>query len=162
MNRNEPKFALEFETTDAFEKPSFYIAAPFFNPTQNLILDHVKDSFDKVKIEYFSPKDECLYEPGKTTPQEVLDMNVEAIDKASHMLVVTNGKDVGTMFEAGYAYATGKSIIYLWVGGDSSQKFNLMLGASGRVCRSFVQLDQMLEALYSDITLDFQEGMTYE
>lgn len=108
-----------------------YIAAPFFNPEQIQIVERIKEILSISGIEYFSPKDVCLYEPGKDT-REILSMNCIAINNAPFIIVVTDGKDVGTMWEAGYAYSNCIPIIYVWLGWKPELKFNLMLAASGK------------------------------
>jgi nucleoside 2-deoxyribosyltransferase len=125
--------------------PYIYIAGPFFNPEQVSIIEQIKSHLDTSLLRYFSPKDECMYEPGKTTPEQVLEINLEALRKTDLTICVTDGKDPGTMFEAGWCYAKDVPIIYVWLGGQPGQKFNLVLAASGSVVRSFSQLNAALE-----------------
>ena len=119
-----------------------YIAGPFFNPEQTEIIEKIKATLDVNDSDttYFSPKDDCLYEPGKTTPADVLSANITAMVKADLMIVVTDGKDPGTMFEAGWAYANNLPIIYVWLGGKEGDKFNIVLASTGAVTRNFDSL----------------------
>lgn len=117
-----------------------YLGGPFFNEPQIQRVETVKNILTALGIRFFSPKDECMFKAGVTTPQQILDLNLRAIDNASLLIAITDDKDTGTMFEAGYCYAKGLPILYLWLTGDKSQKFNLMLGASGHVVRSFEEL----------------------
>ena len=127
-----------------------YIAAPWFTPDQAERLEEVKEVLDVLCIEYYSPKDDCLYVPGDTTPQEVLRANLEGIDKSDFIVCVTDGKDVGTIWEAGYAYQK-VGILYVWFTGTKEQKFNLMLAATGDVVRN---KDQLVRALKYAIAHD--------
>lgn len=127
-----------------------YIAGPFFNVEQTTVINNIRFMLEEIEVPFFSPKDECMYTPGVTTPEEVLDINVKALEKTELLVCVTDGKDPGTMFEAGYCYAKGIPIIYIWLTGKKGQKFNLMLGASGSVVRS---LSQMRDAI-----LDYKEN----
>lgn len=123
----------------------YYIAGPWFQPEQNDIIETIKRLLVANGVTFFSPKDEILFEPGITTPQEILDVNVAALKASDFCVVVTDGRDPGTMFEAGWCYAEGVSIIYLWLGGKPEDKFNVVLAASGAVCRSYEQLDAAIK-----------------
>jgi nucleoside 2-deoxyribosyltransferase len=129
------------------KSPYIYIAGPFFNPEQLAIIEDIKKVLQFSGLEYFSPKDECMYEPGVTTPEQVLDINVRALEQTDLTVCVTDGRDPGTMFEAGWCYAKSIPIIYLWLGGLPEQKFNLVLAASGSVVRSYTQLDAALREI---------------
>lgn len=122
-----------------------YIAAPWFTPEQMTLLELVKDTVVQLDIDIFSPKDENMYTPGETSAIDVLLGNCNAIESSDLIVVITNGKDVGTMWEAGYAFAVDKPIIYVWVDRLPGQKFNLMLAASGAVAYSMIELDELLK-----------------
>jgi len=121
-----------------------YIAGPFFSPQQTTLVNNVRFIIEALGLPFFSPKDECMFVPGETTPEQVLDVNVKALEKTNLLVCITDGKDPGTMFEAGYCYAKNIPIIYVWLSGTKGQKFNLMLGASGSVVRSMTQLKAAL------------------
>ncbi len=111
-----------------------YIAAPWFTPEQLDKVERLKDTLNFCGIEFFSPKDENLFGENNTASVfEVLDGNINAIIDCNFIIAITDGKDVGTMWEAGYAYAKGVPILYLWLDRQEGQKFNLMLAASGGV-----------------------------
>jgi nucleoside 2-deoxyribosyltransferase len=144
----------------------FYIASPFFNDYQLKVVEDIKSILDNNKISYFSPKDECMYKEGETTPEEILDMNLEGLNKTDVCICVTDGKDPGTMFEAGWCYAKEIPIIYVWLTGTPEQKFNLVLAASGSVVRNYEQLERAIREV-DDMNVFVQrnwseEKMTYE
>jgi nucleoside 2-deoxyribosyltransferase len=108
-----------------------YIAGPFFNKSQLAIVEKTKSILEDMQISYFSPKDESLYTPeNEITSEEVFKGNVEAIHSCDIMVAITDGKDVGTMFEAGYAFHCGIPIVYLWIN-HQRRPFNIMLAESG-------------------------------
>lgn len=112
-------------------KYKFYIAAPFFNDEQVDRVERVKQELINLGHEFYSPKDECVVSNKNTNEEleECFKSNLKAIENCDFVLAVTDGKDVGTLFEAGYAYAKGKRIIYLCETiGDNA--FNLMLAKS--------------------------------
>lgn len=122
-----------------------YIAAPFFRPYQVELVELIKLCCEQHGVEYFSPKDELLFQPGKMTPQEVIDKNVEALDRCDGVVAVTDGKDPGTLFECGYAYANHMPICYLWAVREPGQKFNIVLAATGSVAQTISHIGQCLE-----------------
>jgi nucleoside 2-deoxyribosyltransferase len=132
-----------------------YIAAPFFNPTQLAIVEAIKQKLTNIDYPYcyfysvsiFSPKDESMFKQGDN-PETILNLNCNAILTSDFVIAVTDDKDVGTMFECGYAYANGIPILYIWLGKREGQKFNLMLAASGRVIHKISELDEAI-AYYS-------------
>ena len=122
-----------------------YIAAPFFNEQQAKTVEQIKLLLADLGIDYFSPKDECMFVKGETKPEDILRMNVEAILDCNCMIAVTEGKDMGTLFECGYAYANKIDTIYFWENNDPKLKFNLMLSASGyAVARTYDDLEKAL------------------
>ena len=125
--------------------PYVYIAGPFFNQYETGIINRIKYILDTYRYEYFSPKDELMFKPGVTTPEDILRANVNGLMAADLLIVVTDGKDPGTMFEAGWAFAKGVPIIYIWLTGTKEQKFNVMLASTGSVVRSFNQLFNALD-----------------
>lgn len=107
-----------------------YIAGPFFNATQLIIIELIKDTCKQAEMQFFSPKDESNFKQGDD-PKVVLQRNCDAIEDCNFIIAVTDDKDVGTMWEAGYAYACNKPIIYVWLGYKPDMSFNIMLAASG-------------------------------
>ena len=107
-----------------------YIASGWFNPQQAEDLENIKNTLDKLKVNYFSPKDEVLCGPTATIEEqdEAFKANVETIDSCNFVIVNTRDKDLGTIFEAGYSYATKVPIVYYCEGLKGN--FNLMLSRS--------------------------------
>lgn len=105
-----------------------YLAAGWFSEDQDKALTILETCCDKAGVETYSPRREFKFVPGMS-PTEVLDQNIDKIESSSLILVSTEGKDMGTLFECGYAYAIGKDIVYYY---PSSNKMNLMLSATAR------------------------------
>lgn len=116
-----------------------YLAGPWFTDGQMARLELLKSILTSQGITFFSPKDENLFKPGMTT-KDVLNANLVAMDESQFVLAITDGKDVGTMFECGWAHANNIPILYVWLTREKGQKFNLMLAASG----SFVTTEKEL------------------
>lgn len=104
-----------------------------------------------------------MFVQGSTTPKQILDMNVGALDLVDFIVVCTDWRDMGTLFEAGYAYAKKLPTIYAWFTGTKEMKFNLMLGASGSVARNCDELAIHIERFKSgDFSIREIEGQMYE
>ena len=126
-----------------------YLAAGWFNPIQAEELSMLENIFDKRSsfFELSSPRRIFVCPPN--APKEVQDAtftgNLEHIENADFLLVNTRDKDIGTIWEAGYADAFKKPIVYFCSGLPEGAKFNLMLARSGiKVCTSFDQLEDYL------------------
>lgn len=140
-----------------------YIAGPWFNAEQMAKLEQVKRVLQVCDVEYFSPKDESMFKQGDD-PKQILDLNCKAINDCDFIVVITDGKDVGTMFEAGYAYCIDKQILYVWFDRKEGQKFNLMLGASGAVAFDSADIIEQIGYIKQDgrFDINYDKGIIYE
>tara|TARA_B000000557_G_C20805415_1_gene457470 strand:+ start:114 stop:563 length:450 start_codon:yes stop_codon:yes gene_type:complete len=126
-----------------------YLASGWFNPVQEEELTRLENIFDN-RSEHFelaSPRRIFVCPPNATkeVQDETFVGNLHHIKTADFLLVNTRDKDIGTIWEAGYAYAYEIPIIYFCAGLPDGAKFNLMLARSGiKVCTSFEQLEEYL------------------
>lgn len=137
------------------KKIKVYLAGGWFDEFQETALEIL----EKVLVEDFSDKFE-VYSPRKEIKLEghegielqnhVFLENCKHIKEADLVVASTVGKDMGTIWETGYAYAHNKPIIYtLFDTRLKNVKFNLMLAASG--IAAFVDL-QDFSAFVSTLT----------
>lgn len=138
-----------------------YLASPFFKEDQIERISYIEQVLDENNIQYFSPRKEFVVKPDATKEDRKKGFlgNCNAIDNSSYIIAVTDGKDMGTIWECGYAYGQGKPIIYFAETlGDNP--FNLMLAESGiTVCKSREELNHTLHNLIYDIfPLDNYKG----
>jgi len=141
-----------------------YIAAPWFTEEQETILAKIKHILEDNDVDYFSPKDANLWKPGDD-PLTVLLGNCMAINNCKYVVAVTDGKDVGTIWECGYAFAKGVPVLYIWLGWKPELKFNIMLAASGKVVHTYEELyNQVANYQKYGYFYDVKpaEGMQYE
>lgn len=124
-----------------------YIASPFFNEEQLERVKFIEKELEKNGKEYFSPRTDTYVKPNSTHEErkKAFTDNINAIKNCSYIIVVTDGKDMGTIFEAGFAYSIDKPIVYFAETlGDNP--FNLMLAMSGiTVCKSREELSKGIE-----------------
>lgn len=112
-----------------------YLAGPWFTIQQSIVLESIKSILDRHDLLYYSPKDEMPFtKGGEFSPEKIYNSNIETIRNADLVIVITDGKDVGTIFEAGYAACYQVPIVYIWADPIKGAKFNIMLSQSGEAC----------------------------
>lgn len=120
-------------------------------------------ALEETEISYFSPKDEVLVDLNSTKEEQrkAFEADVNFILSCDFVIVNTAGKDLGTIFEAGFSYAFKKPIIYYFKAPDGVN-FNLMLANSGvAVAKNKQQLIDILNTLKSN-SFDFDKLERYE
>lgn len=136
-----------------------YLAGGWFTPEMEeehtRIYNAIKNDFN-----VFNPKLESLI----TATSSVNDMsktligNIEAIKDCDLVLVIYDRKDVGTIWEAGYAYANNKPILY-YAETLGNKAFNLMLAKTGNFASNMSTLKTKLQSVdtfkYKNVYNDF-------
>lgn len=138
---------------------SLYFASPFFNPEQVEREERLKAHLRGMGFEVFSPKENThLKKDADTAAQEVtFRQNLDGIKNADAVFAITDGKDMGTIWEAGYAFGINKPIIYFAETLGNGQ-FNLMLARSGNVVyqnMNDISADEIIAAIESAATIDY-------
>ena len=138
-----------------------YLASGWFNPVQAEELSRLETIFDE-RSEYFdlaSPRRMFVCPPSASKDVQISTFkgNLHHIETADFLLVNTRDKDIGTIWEAGYAYANSKPIVYFCAGLPEGAKFNLMLARSGiKVCTNFNQLEDYLDRTIQNDSLPIE------
>ena len=111
----------------------FYFASPFFNDEQVEREERMIAHLRKLGFKVFSPKESCKLDAkaSQNSRAKVFNDNCNAISKAKAVFAVTDGKDMGTIWETGYAYGINKPVVY-YAETLGDNQFNLMLAQSGR------------------------------
>ena len=127
-----------------------YLASGWFNPVQAEELSRLENIFDtrSSHFDLASPRRifVCPPDAPKSVRLETFEGNLHHIKTADFLVVNTRDKDIGTIWEAGYAHASNIPIVYFCAGLPEGAKFNLMLARSGiKVCTSFEQLEDYLD-----------------
>lgn len=145
-----------------------YFASPWFNAEQAEREERVKGRLRELGFDVWSPKENCVVSPisDKRLRQEVFNDNCRNIAGCDIVFAITDGKDMGTIWEAGFAYGYGclkkafndkpiKIVYYCETLGPDGQ-FNLMLAQSGDiVIKNFEDLDKLPGLIEND------EGLAY-
>lgn len=134
-----------------------YLASPFFRPEQIERVEFIENILEDCGYTVFSPRKEFVVKPNASSEDRKKGFagNCEAIDKADFILAVTDGKDMGTIWEAGYAFAKHKPILY-FAETLGNNDFNLMLAESGLlgVCKSRKDLERVIIDIQTYSSLD--------
>jgi hypothetical protein len=135
------------------EKWKVYLASGWFNPVAYDELISLENFFDTLseKIDLAAPRRifVCPPDASQDVQNNVFEGNCHHIRTADFLLVNTRDKDMGTIWEAGYAYAFDKPIVYYCAGLPAGAKFNLMLSRSGiKVCTSLEELKNYFEECF--------------
>ena len=134
-----------------------YLASGWFNPTQAEEVSRLESICDEREwIDLASPRRIFVCPPNapKETQDATFDGNLHHIKTADFLIVNTRDKDIGTIWEAGFAYANEVPIVYFCAGLPAGAKFNLMLARSGiKVCTSFEELEDYLDRCNAEGTL---------
>lgn len=147
-----------------------YLASGWFNERQEERRAFVKQAIIDAGFDIFSPKDEALVDPTSSQDwrEQVFKNNIKGISHAPFMVCITDEKDIGTIMEAGIAYALNIPIVYFAETlGDNP--FNLMLAQSGIVaCTSRDELvkvlndDNLLNVVLHNLNIGNSTNVRYE
>lgn len=113
-----------------------YFASPFFRPSQIEREERLKAKLREFGFSVFSPKENCNLSPisDPEIRDKVFKANCDNINSSKCVFAITDEKDMGTIWETGYAFANKKPIIYYAETLGENGQFNLMLANSGNVC----------------------------
>ena len=129
-----------------------YIAAPFFNPVQLAKVQNIEHALNGV-CAYHSPRSVSVLQdiPEEDRREHIIRTfvnNIDRLDWCTHMVAVIDDRDIGTLWEMGYAYAKGV-IITSYSG--SGYGLNVMLSES--VIYHCINIEQIVPALRGELTM---------
>jgi nucleoside deoxyribosyltransferase len=136
------------------DRIKLYLSAGWFSPEQLDREERVKSYLRSIGIEVFSPKEEVVLNPDATDEerQSCFEKDVNAILECDGVFAITNCKDMGTLFECGFAYANKVPIIYFAEGLTGG--FNVMLaGSANRVYTHIndIKYDEIYDAIINKV-----------
>ena len=108
-----------------------YFASPFFNAEQVERERRLVSLLRSYELKVYAPSENGIIEKNASASkrQKIFADNIKAIKHSQRIFAVTDGKDVGTIWEAGYGYAKKKEVIYY--AETINGPFNIMLAQSG-------------------------------
>lgn len=111
-----------------------YFASPFFNPEQLEREQRLVVKLRQAGYRVFAPRENGILKPDASDEERdfIFQENVKAIRNSRGIFAVTDGKDIGTIWEAGYGSALNKPIIY-YAETLGDRQFNIMLANSSNL-----------------------------
>lgn len=110
--------------------PTVYLAGPFFTLAQLWMVEQARTDLRAAGFHVFSP----YHDVGLGPAADVVQADIDGLNKADIVFAIVDGYDPGTVFELGHARATGKpAICYSEVGSEESHK---MLQGTGCILES--------------------------
>lgn len=106
-----------------------YIAAPFFNSEQLDFVQDVERELSESGHEFYSPRNDGILQnmlPEERAKQmkRIFDLNCDRLVWADTILALMNWKDVGVVWELGFAFARKKKIVTF---ATNAERVNVML-----------------------------------
>lgn len=146
-----------------------YFASPFFNPEQVEREERLKAKLRSQGFDVWSPKENVHLKKDATEAEQIkaFEDNLNNIVGSDIIFVVTDGKDVGTIWEAGFASGFNKNaskkitVVYYCESLPEGGKFNVMLARSGDlIYTKFEQLDTFKEEIENFLETDRKREYT--
>jgi nucleoside 2-deoxyribosyltransferase len=89
------------DTARAIPDGTIYLAGPFFNTSEQWLVDEARFALLDMGFKVFSP----IHEIGEGPPNIVAPADLFALENSKLVFALLNGFDPGTLFEVGYARA---------------------------------------------------------
>lgn len=127
------------------KKYDFYLASPFFTKEQVAREEKVKNELRNAGFSVYAPREHGVVGSlaDRFFVKSTFDSNVKAINDSKMVLSITDGKDMGTVWESGYAYANKIPIVY-YAETLGDNPFNIMLSESAiGICKDIEHLKEM-------------------
>ena len=124
-----------------------YIAAPFFTKKQVDFVESIEQALATCGEEYYSPRSDGVLmkqteEERQANKKKIYDKNVAKICESDFMVAVIDDRDIGTIWEMGYAKAMNIPTVTI---SNESYGLNVMLAES--VQAHVLHLDDMIRAI---------------
>lgn len=139
-------------------KEKIYLASPWFNDEQAEREERIKNKLRKIGFNVYSPRENGVLKPSATKEDriKIFNDNIKNIVNCDILFAITDGKDIGTIWEAGFACGfnfasyerTNKMKIIYYCESLNDGKFNVMLAESADVVLTeFKELDNLDELI---------------
>ncbi|AMJ65930.1 PfkB family carbohydrate kinase [Hymenobacter sp. PAMC 26628] len=88
-------------------RKNIYLAGPFFTMAERWLINESRQALRQTGNDVFSP----LHDVGHGMADEVVPLDLKALDDCDVVFAIVDGLDSGTLFEVGYARAKGKPVV---------------------------------------------------
>ncbi|BAI61154.1 putative nucleoside 2-deoxyribosyltransferase [Methanocella paludicola SANAE] len=124
-----------------------FLSGPFFNDEEVRRIGRVKDSLEGLGFEVYSTshRNPPIDLGSKVQKNRRFRLLCQEIEKSDGVFAVLDGKDAGTIWEMGYAFALGKPVAAFV---EQDRYYSLMIDSSAHVVYGSGELDNRLEEFY--------------
>jgi hypothetical protein len=120
------------DTARALPDGTIYLAGPFFNTSEQWLVDEARFALLDMGFKVFSP----IHEIGEGPPNIVAPADLFALENSKLVFALLNGFDPGTLFEVGYARARGIPVVGLSESTDE-RPLTMLLGSGCAISNDF-------------------------
>jgi hypothetical protein len=103
--------------------PRVYLAGPFFTLAQLWLIEQARNDLQAAGLRVFSP----YHDVGIGAAEDVVSADLQEVAECDLVFAIGDGMDPGTVFEIGYARATGKPVVVYCENG-SGESHKMMQG----------------------------------
>jgi nucleoside 2-deoxyribosyltransferase len=111
---------------------TIYLAGPFFNTSEQWLVDEARFALLDMGFKVFSP----IHEIGEGPPSIVAPADLFALENSKLVFALLNGFDPGTLFEVGYARALGIPVVGL-AESVEERPLTMLLGSGCAISNDF-------------------------
>lgn len=120
------------DTARALPDGTIYLAGPFFNTSEQWLVDEARFALLDMGFKVFSP----IHEIGEGPPNIVAPADLFALESSKLVFALLNGFDPGTLFEVGYARARGIPVVGLAESAEE-RPLTMLLGSGCAISNDF-------------------------
>lgn len=113
-------------------RPLVYLAGPFFTLAQLWLVEQALADLKAMGLRVFSP----YHEVGHGSADDVVQLDLEGIDKADLVFAIGDGLDSGTIYEVGYTCAKAKPVIF-YCENETDENKKMMGGSGCTLCDDY-------------------------
>lgn len=139
-----------------------YFASPFFNEEQIERERRLVEALRNMHFDVYAPSENGVLKPNSSNKERnaIFADNVLNLERADICFCVTDGKDIGTIWEAGFFkginFKNDSKIIVYYCETLGDRPFNVMLAKSGQyVFTSMEQLAELPALLLNNVRVDY-------
>lgn len=130
-----------------YDEDYVYIAAPFFKPHELKFVQDIESYLSGENFAFYSPRQDGVLmdmtdEERQTKKREIFVLNTGYIRRAMCVVAVIDDRDVGTIWEMGFAHALNVPVISI-----SNQDYGLNVMLAESVQAHVRNLDDMTRAV---------------
>jgi hypothetical protein len=109
---------------DGLASGTVYLAGPFFTMGQRWMVNEFRNTLTSFGLCVFSP----LHDVGLGEPDQVVEPDLMALKECGLVLALLDGKDLGTVFEIGYAVSKGIPVL-AFVENEKESDLTMLIGS---------------------------------